>query len=74
MRRVPRGDRLVALLLLGGLAFSPAFLSIFRVDAFLFGVPVLYLYLFSAWMILILLTAIAGDGWRRRASTRRRKS
>jgi hypothetical protein len=57
MREHGSGDRFVALLLLGALAFSPPLLSIFSVPRILFGIPILYLYLFAAWGGLILLLA-----------------
>jgi hypothetical protein len=37
------GERLIALFLLGALAFSPALLQVFRSDALVFGVPAFYL-------------------------------
>lgn len=42
-------QRLIALFVLGLLLFNYPLLSLFSVDALLLGVPVLYLYLFSAW-------------------------
>lgn len=70
MRRVPRSDKLVAIFLLGLLLFSPVFLRLFRIDGFLFGVPVLYLYLFLAWTLLILLIALASGAFRPRSRRR----
>ena len=54
----PTGERLVALFILGVVLFNPPFLSIFNRTAHVFGVPLLYLYLFLAWALLIALT-----GW-----------
>ena len=51
------GNRLLALFLLGALAFSPPLLKIFAVDDLVLGVPVLFLYLFGAWGLLIALVA-----------------
>jgi hypothetical protein len=48
-RRELASERAVALFLLAVLAFSPFVLSIFNVPAFLFGIPLLYVYLFLAW-------------------------
>jgi hypothetical protein len=61
------GERLIALFLLGALAFSPALLQVFRSDALVFGVPAFYLYLFAAWAALIGMAAViveraSGDG------------
>ena len=50
-------NRLLAIFLLGALAFSPPFLAIFAVDDVVFGMPVLFLYLFGAWALLIALVA-----------------
>jgi hypothetical protein len=57
MRQPGSSDRFVALLLLGVLAFSPPLLSIFSVRELVFGIPILYLYLFVAWGVLIALLA-----------------
>jgi hypothetical protein len=54
-------DQFVALLLLAALAFSPPLLAIFGVPELVFGVPVLFLYLFGAWAALIgLLAFVSG--------------
>jgi hypothetical protein len=60
------GDRLIALFLLGALLLSPPLLAIFRVDALVFGIPLLFLYLFFAWALLIVLLALAVERGRRR--------
>lgn len=58
-----RSERTVALFLLGAIATSPPFLAIFALDASVFGVPLLYVYLFVVWAILIaLLAALSGAG------------
>ena len=46
-------QRLVALFLLGLLAFGFPLLSLFSLPRLLFGVPVLYLYLFGLWLAII---------------------
>ncbi|RLA36219.1 MAG: hypothetical protein DRR03_04485 [Gammaproteobacteria bacterium] len=46
-------QRLVALFLLGALAFGYPLLSLFSVPKLLFGVPLLYLYLFGTWLLII---------------------
>ena len=53
MRNTAIGDRSVALFLLGVLCFSPPLLAVFASDALVFGVPVLFFYLFGAWALLI---------------------
>ncbi len=50
-------DRMIALFLLGAVAFNVPLLAVANVDAFVFGVPVLYVYLFAAWGGLIALMA-----------------
>ena len=52
-----RGQRLVALCLLGLLLFNYPLLAVFNVQATLFGIPVLYAYFFLAWGALIALMA-----------------
>ena len=52
-----REQRLVALFLLGCLLFNYPLLALFNLRATIFGVPVLYAYLFFAWIGLIVLAA-----------------
>jgi len=54
------GECLVALFLLGAVLFNPLIIGIFDVGAgaLFFGIPVLYLYLFAAWAVLIGLLAM----------------
>jgi hypothetical protein len=51
-------QRLVALFLLGALLFNYPLLQLFNVPVSLFGVPLLYAYLFAAWALLIVLLAL----------------
>jgi hypothetical protein len=53
MRNSATGDRLIAVFLLGLLAFSPPLLSIFDAETLVLGIPLLFLYLFGAWIGLI---------------------
>ena len=53
------GRRLVGLFLLGVLVFNFPLLSLFNRPVAAWGIPVLYLYLFAAWLLVILLTRIA---------------
>ncbi|UTW09225.1 hypothetical protein [Pseudomonas benzenivorans] len=48
-----QSQRLVALFALGWLLFSYPLLSLFDVDGRLWGIPLLYAYLFLAWAALI---------------------
>ncbi len=51
-------ERLVSLFLLGLLLFNPPLLSIFDVPETVIGFPILYIYLFTAWAVLVLLMAL----------------
>ena len=48
-----KGQRFVALCLLGTLLFNYPILALFNVPGTVFGVPVLYVYMFIAWAALI---------------------
>ena len=52
-----KGQRLIALFILGCLLFNYPVLSLFNVAAEAFGVPVLYAYIFAAWALLVALMA-----------------
>jgi hypothetical protein len=49
------GRRLFASFLLGCLLFNYPILSLFNQATFVFGIPILYLYMFAAWAVLIIL-------------------
>ncbi len=51
-------ERLTALFILAVLVFMPPFLGIFNSATRVWGIPALYLYLFTAWAALIALMAI----------------
>jgi hypothetical protein len=51
-------ERLLALVLIGTVALNYPFLSLFSNASMLFGIPVLYLYLFLVWSGFIYLTAL----------------
>jgi len=53
--------RLVALCLLGCLLFNYPILALFNVNGAVFGIPVLYFYIFSAWAVLIVLMGLTVD-------------
>jgi hypothetical protein len=48
----------MALFLLGVLLFTPPFLGIFNTPDRILGLPSLYLYLFAAWTLLIVLVTL----------------
>jgi hypothetical protein len=56
-----KGPRLAALCMLGMLLFNFPVLALFNVPQTLFGVPLLYAYLFIAWAGLIGLMALAAE-------------
>ena len=56
-----KGQRFVALCMLGMLLFNYPILTLFNVPGVLFGVPVLYAYLFIAWAALIALMAYLAE-------------
>jgi hypothetical protein len=58
LRSTQKGQRLVALFLLGGLLFNYPLLALFNVPTEAFGIPVLYTYIFLAWALLIGLLAL----------------
>ena len=52
-----RSQRLIALCMLGCVLFNFPILALFNVPSTLFGVPLLYAYIFLAWALLIALMA-----------------
>jgi hypothetical protein len=55
-------ERLLALFLLAIVAFTPPFLGIFNTPRLILGIPLLYLYLFTVWGLLIALVALTVHG------------
>jgi hypothetical protein len=53
-----KSQRLAALCMLGLLLFNFPILPLFNRAAFVFGVPLLYAYIFAAWALLIGLIAL----------------
>jgi len=56
------GEWSVVLFVVALLAFNPPILSIFSVPELLFGIPVLYLYIFAVWGVVIALLAVNVSG------------
>jgi hypothetical protein len=56
-----RGQRFVALCMLGVLLFNYPILALFNVSGTILGVPVLYAYIFVAWAALIALMAFVAE-------------
>ena len=59
-----KGQRLIALFVLGCLLFNYPILSLFNLPSEVLGVPVLYAYIFAAWTLLIALMAVAAEARR----------
>ena len=57
-----RQERLVALVVLGGVALNFPLLSLFSREAFVWGVPVLFFYLFAFWLLFVVLIALIVKG------------
>jgi hypothetical protein len=53
-----KNKRMAGLFLLGILLFNYPIISLFNLNKTLFGFPLLYLYMFSAWGLVILLIII----------------
>jgi hypothetical protein len=53
-----KGQRLAALFLLGALLFNYPLLGLFADAGRVFGIPVLYVYVFAAWALLVALMAL----------------
>jgi hypothetical protein len=56
-----RAQRMIALCMLGCVLFNFPVLALFNVPGAIFGVPVLYAYIFIAWTLLIALMAWAAE-------------
>lgn len=62
MSRRRGSEWLVVLFVVALLAFNPPLLSIFSVPELIFGIPVLYLYIFVVWGVVIALLAFNVTG------------
>jgi hypothetical protein len=54
--------RIVALFMFGWLLFTYPVLALFNVTATVAGIPVLYVYLFTAWAVVIAIAAAVFEG------------
>ena len=59
-----KGPRFVALCMLGLLLFNYPILALFNVTGTVFGVPLLYAYIFIAWALLIAMMAFVAESER----------
>lgn len=53
-----KSQRLAALFLLGNLLFNYPLLALFNRSGLVFGIPMLYVYIFGVWALLIVLLAL----------------
>ncbi|MBY0266533.1 MAG: hypothetical protein K2W84_08990 [Burkholderiales bacterium] len=58
IRPTLKGQRLAALFLLGFLLFNYPLLSLFGGNTRIWGIPLIYLYIFVAWAVVIALMAL----------------
>jgi hypothetical protein len=58
---VGKSHRFISLCMLGVLLFNYPILALFNVNGTLFGVPVLYVYVFVAWAALIAMMAYVAE-------------
>ncbi|MGE5466561.1 MAG: hypothetical protein ACM3Y9_03965 [Ignavibacteria bacterium] len=54
-------QRLAALFLLGCVLFNYPLLALFNRSAEVFGIPLLYAFLFGSWLVLIVLMALVTE-------------
>lgn len=50
-----KGRRLVGLFLLGCVLFNYPIISLFNINSYWFGIPILYVYVFGIWCFIIAL-------------------
>jgi hypothetical protein len=65
MNQRRRNTRLIAVFALGCLLLSYPLISLFNLPRLVFGIPVLYAYLFGVWSVVIALSAAIVE-WRGR--------
>jgi hypothetical protein len=53
-----KNKRLVGLFLIAWVVFNFPILSLFNLDRMIFGIPLLYVYIFGVWTLLIVLMAL----------------
>ena len=66
-----KNKRLVSLFLLGAVFFNYPLLSIFNHKSYILGFPVLYFYIFSLWLLMIVIMIVITT---RRAFPSKRRS
>ncbi|MCU0812514.1 MAG: hypothetical protein MUE59_16085 [Thiobacillaceae bacterium] len=61
-RRILAGDRLIAAFLMGCVLFNYPLLSLFDRPTEVFGIPLIFAYVFLAWVVVIGVMAWAIEG------------
>lgn len=56
-----KGQRFTAVFLFGCVAFNYPFLYLFNTRGEVFGVPLLYAYIFIAWAVVVLVLALVAE-------------
>jgi len=69
---VQKNRRLIALSLLGGMLLNYPILSLFNLNITVMGIPLLYLYIFIVWFLLIIFIALATKSSRKDAEIQRK--
>ena len=59
-------ERLVGLVFLTALLFNPPILTLFSIDSSIFGLPVMFLYVFVSWGAVIAMTGLGARRFTRR--------
>ena len=72
-RKLRQKERLVALVMLGVMLFNQPLLGLFDRLQLWLGIPLLYMYLFTAWGAFILLAALILERTRPRRDDREQK-
>jgi len=54
-----KGQRLIAIFIVGCLLFNYPLLQLFSINKSIGGIPILYIYVFTAWLSLIILMGLA---------------
>ncbi len=62
LNRLMRSQRLVALFFLGCVLFGYPLLELFDHGGDIFGIPLLFAYIFAAWVVLIVLIVAVVEG------------
>lgn len=68
-----RSNRLIGLFLLGYLLFNHPLISLFNLPTRVWGIPLLYAYIFGVWALLIFLVAIIASNDSRQSQPKEKR-